>query len=159
MKNDFDKFLGFQWDRGNIDKNLIKHKVENWVSFIGEGAPRYVLTYAPEMPSSEYAYVMLNTNSRAAVDALIPRLERFVLDEMPDVVATFKPAILGPPVNAPIEIRVSGREVDVIFDLVDQVKAQLGTIAGTRNITDNWGRRTKKILIEVNQPRSSTIRT
>lgn len=25
-----DKFSGFQWDRGNIDKNLIKHNLENW---------------------------------------------------------------------------------------------------------------------------------
>jgi multidrug efflux pump subunit AcrB len=131
-----------------------KHSVENWVSFIGEGAPRYVLTYAPEQPSSEYAYVMLNTSSRAAVDAMIPRLERFVLDEMPDVTATFKPAILGPPVNAPIEIRVSGREVDVIFDLVDELRARIGTIAGTRNVTDNWGRRTKKILVKVNGARA-----
>lgn len=23
-------FQGFQWDQGNIDKNLIKHEVENW---------------------------------------------------------------------------------------------------------------------------------
>ena len=30
MENDFDNFLGFRWDRGNIDKNLIKHNVENW---------------------------------------------------------------------------------------------------------------------------------
>jgi uncharacterized DUF497 family protein len=30
MENDFHDFLGFQWDRGNIDKNLIKHSVENW---------------------------------------------------------------------------------------------------------------------------------
>ena len=30
MENDFDKFSGFQWDRGNTDKNLIKHNVENW---------------------------------------------------------------------------------------------------------------------------------
>ena len=30
MENDFDKFSGFQWDRGNIDKNLIKHNVEDW---------------------------------------------------------------------------------------------------------------------------------
>ena len=30
MEDDFDNFLGFQWDRGNIDKNLIKHNVENW---------------------------------------------------------------------------------------------------------------------------------
>ena len=30
MENDFDEFVGFQWDEGNIDKNLIKHNVENW---------------------------------------------------------------------------------------------------------------------------------
>ena len=30
MENDFDGFLGFQWDRGNINRNLIKHKVKNW---------------------------------------------------------------------------------------------------------------------------------
>jgi hypothetical protein len=24
------EFLGFQWDRGNKDKNLLKHNVENW---------------------------------------------------------------------------------------------------------------------------------
>ena len=30
MENDFDNFVGFQWDQSNIDKNLIKHDVENW---------------------------------------------------------------------------------------------------------------------------------
>ena len=32
MENEFDNFAGFQWDKGNIDKNLIKHNVENWES-------------------------------------------------------------------------------------------------------------------------------
>jgi uncharacterized protein len=26
----FEQFLGFQWDKGNINKNLISHNVENW---------------------------------------------------------------------------------------------------------------------------------
>jgi uncharacterized DUF497 family protein len=30
MKNAFDDVVGFQWDEGNIDKNLVKHNVENW---------------------------------------------------------------------------------------------------------------------------------
>jgi uncharacterized DUF497 family protein len=30
MQNKFDDFVGFQWDQGNIDKNFIKHNVENW---------------------------------------------------------------------------------------------------------------------------------
>jgi len=30
MENEFEQFAGFQWDKGNIDKNLHKHDVENW---------------------------------------------------------------------------------------------------------------------------------
>jgi len=30
MEKIFEQFSGFQWDRGNTEKNLIKHNVENW---------------------------------------------------------------------------------------------------------------------------------
>ena len=30
MENEFEKIIGFQWDKGNINKNLLKHNVENW---------------------------------------------------------------------------------------------------------------------------------
>ena len=30
MKDEFFQFTGFQWDEGNINKNLYKHNVENW---------------------------------------------------------------------------------------------------------------------------------
>jgi uncharacterized DUF497 family protein len=30
MGKTFEQFSGFQWDRGNINRNLIKHNVENW---------------------------------------------------------------------------------------------------------------------------------
>ena len=30
MGTEFEKFIGFQWDEGNKNKNLIKHQVENW---------------------------------------------------------------------------------------------------------------------------------
>ncbi len=30
MIKELEKVAGFQWDKGNINKNLIRHKVENW---------------------------------------------------------------------------------------------------------------------------------
>ena len=30
MESDFEKFIGFQWDEGNKNQNLIKHQVKNW---------------------------------------------------------------------------------------------------------------------------------
>jgi len=30
MENVFGSFMDFQWDRGNSNKNLVKHNVQNW---------------------------------------------------------------------------------------------------------------------------------
>ena len=30
MEDGFGSFAGFQWDRGNSNKNLLKHNVQNW---------------------------------------------------------------------------------------------------------------------------------
>ena len=32
MENEFEDFIGFEWDQGNVEKKLIKHNVENWES-------------------------------------------------------------------------------------------------------------------------------
>ena len=32
MMDEFNQFTGFQWDEGNVNKNLHKHHVENWES-------------------------------------------------------------------------------------------------------------------------------
>lgn len=128
--------------------------VTNWATFIGEGAPRYVLTYSRELARPEYSFMMVNLSSLNLVPSVIERLEAFALDNLPDATAKFEPPILGPPVTAPIEVRISGPDTDVLFSLVDQVKARLATITGVRNTTDNWGRRTKKLLVRINEPRA-----
>jgi uncharacterized DUF497 family protein len=30
MEDTLSRFVGFQWDRGNSNKNLLKHNVQNW---------------------------------------------------------------------------------------------------------------------------------
>jgi uncharacterized DUF497 family protein len=30
MKNSLDGVVGFQWDRDNLEKNLVKHQVNDW---------------------------------------------------------------------------------------------------------------------------------
>ena len=56
-----------------IEKELLgsttnnKEGVIDWASFIGRGAPRYVLAYTPEPPSPEYAYLLINATSMAII--------------------------------------------------------------------------------------------
>ncbi len=128
--------------------------VTNWASFIGQGPPRYTLTYTPKQRSPEYAMMLLNTTSYGTVHDLIPRLETYCLESFPDVKPTIRSLLNGPPVEDPIEIRISGEDVDQVFAIVDQVKARLSDIRGTKNISDNWGARSKKLVVRIDQPRA-----
>jgi multidrug efflux pump subunit AcrB len=138
----------------NIRPGLRNVGITNWASFIGQGAPRFILPYNPEMASPEYAYMILNATSRDALDKLISPLESFCIEHFPDIKATIRPLDLGPPTWPPIEIRISGRDPDVLFGIVEKVKGKLRQISGTKLIDDDWGGRSKKIVVKVNQPRA-----
>ena len=129
--------------------------VTSWASFMGEGAPRFMLPYNPEPQKSEYSYLVISATSQEIIrDELIPKLESFTRERFPDLRATMALLPMGPAAKAPVEVRVIGREEDVVFRLADTVKAELATIPGVKNIRDNWGPRTKKLVVNVDQPRA-----
>lgn len=129
--------------------------VVNWAAFIGQGAPRFVLNYAPEQAKPEYAILVGNATSvRSIQEEIIPKLEAFCLERFPDLSASIELLVTGPPPTAPVEIRVSGNDPEKLFAIVEQVKAKLKSIPATKNIRDDWGGRTKKLLVNVNQARA-----
>lgn len=128
--------------------------VVNWASFIGEGAPRFVLNYNPKAPAPEYALMLINATSQAALPKIRDVLTELAQEHFPDLRATIRKLPIGPPASAPVEIRISGRDQDKIFDIVDTVKAKLEATPGVRNIDDNWGDRIKKLMVKIDQARA-----
>jgi multidrug efflux pump subunit AcrB len=98
--------------------------------------------------------MIINATDREIIDEMIPELEAFCLGEFPGLKSTIAPLALGPPAWPPIEIRLSGRDTDRLFDIVDQVKERLGGLPGTKLIDDDWGPRSKKLLVRVDQARA-----
>ena len=142
-----------------LQRELVKNDerpegVTTWTAFIGRGAPRFTLTYSPEQTSPEYSFLLFNATSRKAIPGMIKKLEAFCLERFPNMVPTFKPIPIGPIINNPIEIRISGENLDVLFRIVEEVKSKLREISGTRNIGDDWGQRTKKIVVNISNPRA-----
>jgi multidrug efflux pump subunit AcrB len=96
---------------------------------------------------------MINATSREWVDEGVARLRRFC-QKFPGLKAKIDPLPLGPPSQNPVEVRISGRDEDVVFDIVAEVQARLREIPGTRSVADNWGARSKKVLVHINEPRA-----
>lgn len=150
MVSDLERFL-----RDSLAVNTERGEgVVNWASFIGVGAPRYFLAVSPEPRREELAYLLINTTSRTVADEMLPRIERYLWDRYPDLEAVILPLDYGPPVMAPVQIRLSGKDADDLFALVDKVKARLAEIPGAKNISDDWGAWAKKLMVNIDQPRA-----
>ncbi|UCF19210.1 MAG: efflux RND transporter permease subunit [Gemmatimonadota bacterium] len=128
--------------------------VTSWAGFIGKGGPRFVLSYNPEPPSPNYAFMLVNTSAYEPIDEYIASIDSFAFANYPDLETTISRFQNGPPVEAPVQVRVLGRDPDLLFPMVDHLKERLRTTPGTRNVIDDWGRRTKKLNVTINQARA-----
>jgi len=128
--------------------------IVNWGAFIGESAPRFDLPFTPIQASPNFAYLLVTTTSRDNFPPIISQLEQFCQNQFPDLKATIRPLETGPPTYPPVVVRVSGRETPTLFEIMDKVKDKLRSVPGTKLIDDNWGSRSKKLVVQVNQPRA-----
>jgi multidrug efflux pump subunit AcrB len=128
--------------------------VTSWMTMVGEGGVRFVLVHTPEPPGPEIAFMLVNASSQQAAEDAVARLDEFCFENFPDLKAVIKPLALGPPVGAPVQVRLWSRDDDVLFTLVEELKSKLTATPGTRSISDDWGPRTKKLVIDIDQARA-----
>ncbi len=128
--------------------------VINWSSYIGQGAPRFTLSYSPPPSSPEYAYLLFNLTSASVIPDFSRRIEEFCAERYPSVIPTVGPLALGSVIANPVEVRISGPDRNRVFALVDSVKARMQSIEGTKNINDDWGQQTKKLIVVIDEPRA-----
>ena len=129
--------------------------VTNWATFVGNRGPRFNTNHIPGPPDPRQAFSLFNATSRDVITAeLIPRLAAFCREQFPDLEATLNPLLMGPPIAAPVQVRLSGRDQDVLFDIVDTVKARMRSTGGIGQVSDDWGVHGKKLVVEVDQPRA-----
>lgn len=125
-----------------------------WTSYIGQGGPRYVMNYNPQARRPNYAIQYINLDSMESADKIIEQLEQFAFEDMPDLRLIVKRPELGPPVVRPVEVRIIGKDTNYLFTVADQLQQQFAKIEGHKNLSDNWGARTKKLLVKIDQERA-----
>ncbi len=129
----------------------------SWNVFIGNGGPRYVLSHTSESASPNYAFFVLNTSSGQVIDELMTKLDQHLFDNYPDVSYTIKKLANGAAISNPIEVRISGRNQEQLYSLSNTVKQKLAEISGVKGISDDWGRQTKKLLVDIDEAQAQSL--
>ena len=122
--------------------------VLDWSAFIGKGPESYDLGYSPAEANANYAHMLVNTSSGDDNGYVISRLDSFSFQAFPTADIKIKRLSSGGG-GTPIEIKISGSNADVLSSIAEQVKTKLNEQRGAKNVKDDWGPKTKKIVIDI----------
>lgn len=131
-----------------------KSGVTSWVTYVGSGGPRFLLTHNPKPISSNYSLMIINVTDYKHIERLMTEIETFAFNQFPDLLIKLRKIENGSPISNPVEVRIKGKKTDQLFEIVDQVKEKMESINGLKAISDNWGMPIKKLQIEINQTRA-----
>ncbi len=124
--------------------------IVDWSAYIGEGPSAYDLGYNPDEANSNYAHILINTTNFLVNNEMVRKLDSFSFSSFPN--ADIKVGLLGSGGGGtPIEIKVSGDDPSKLADISQTIKTKLFSIAGTKNIKDDWGPKGKKFIIDIDQ--------
>jgi multidrug efflux pump subunit AcrB len=143
-------------------------KVESWLAeqpeaaivtaYVGQGAPRFFLAMAPELPDPSFAKIVVLTESEASREALKLRIRQAVADGLaPEARVRVSQLVFGPYTPFPVAFRVMGPEPDELRDIAAEVRAVMQAAPQMRTVNADWGERVPTLHFSLDQDRLQAI--
>ena len=101
----------------------------SWV--VGNSAPAfYYNMLANQDGVSSFAEALVTTRSAKATEAVLDKLQRRLNVAVPEARAIVRGLVQGPPVNAPVEIRIVGPNLETLRQLGDKIRLLMLDVPG-----------------------------
>ncbi len=126
--------------------------VKNYSVMIGDGYPKYYVTFIPNDLASNKAQFLVN-----GVLSERNRIEKELNENIPGVMVNAKELEISIPANYPIEIRISGEDTEQLRKIGDDVKGLIYDVEGGKNVEDNYGYPSNKLKVKVNEEKSNLV--
>lgn len=131
-------------------------EVANFSVFYGGTAPRFYYNIAPKEPAAYLAQIVVNTYDMDVVVPLIAKIRREFDTQIPGARILAKQLEQGPPLDYPIQLRVSGPDLNVLRQLSEQYITILRKHGGYQ-VQDDLGQPLPTLRIDVDQDRANTL--
>ena len=120
-------------------------------SFVGTSSPRFYITYTPQNPDPHYGQLLISTISAEATNELVTELVSRLDDYIPNGEILVKQLVQGPPVDAPIEVRVTGNDLQEIKAIGKKIKTILNSSDGANYIRTTFQQDRYGIEVKINE--------
>ena len=132
-----------------LDEN--SEEIENYTYYVGEGAPRFVLTVDPKLPTDNLSQFVIVAKDADNRDALTAKLRDYLAENIPEVKTNISVIQTGPPAPYPIMLLVSGYDKDKVRDIASQVADRVAEDPNNTDINMDWNEKSKVLHLEFDQ--------
>lgn len=135
-----------------IEEFLATNKdVSFWSSYVGSGAPRFVLSLDSPTPGPHMGQIIIKTPDLDARDRFHAALSEFGRTEIPRAEVFVKKMENGPPVGKPVQYRISGPDPRTLADRAQDLAALLATDTRLSGITLDWNEPSRVARVDLDQ--------
>ncbi len=131
-------------------------RVTGVTSFVGCSSPRFHATYAPQMARKNYAQFIVNTTGEDDTRALLKEYGPKYEHHFPNAYTRFKQMDYQA-VSNPIEIRLSGDNLDSLRIVSDSLKSYLSTLPELTWIHSNLDESSQNVRVVLNTDEATRL--
>jgi multidrug efflux pump subunit AcrB len=131
--------------------------INNYSYYVGQGAPRFVLTSDPKLPAANYAQFVIVAKDLAAREALNSKINTLFAEDFANVRGHVKLIQTGPPSPYPVMLRVSGYDHEQVRAIANQVSDVMHENSNLHNINFDWNEKNKVMHLSVDQDKARLL--
>ncbi|ROR22465.1 multidrug efflux pump subunit AcrB [Comamonas sp. BIGb0124] len=143
-------------------------RIESWLqkqeeakivtAYVGQGAPRFYLAMAPELPDPSFAKIVVLTDSQEAREKLKFRLREAVAEGLaPEARVRVTQLVFGPYSPYPVAYRVMGPDPSRLRDIAAEVQQVMQANAMMRTVNSDWGPPVSTLHFSLDQDRLQSV--
>jgi multidrug efflux pump len=131
--------------------------IENYSYYVGQGAPRFVLTSDPKLPAANYAQFVIVAKDLAAREALNTKVNTIFTEDFANVRGHVKLIQTGPPSPYPVMLRVTGYDHEKVRSIAKQVSDMMMKNSSLYDINFDWNEKNKVMHLAVDQDKARML--
>ena len=113
-------------------------EVRSYTSFLGSSFPRFYYNVNPVPTASNYAQILVNTHTVKGTPKLVEQLREQLPSIVPEAKVFAKELQQGDVMEAPVEVRIVGDDLDTLRSIGDQVQNILNHTPGAIYVHTDW---------------------
>ena len=146
-----------------IERILAKEPaVASYASYIGNGAPRFILSLDVRLFSDNYSQIVIVTRGLKEREDLKRRLTELfnsAEDGFSHIHARVSRLENGPPIGYPVQFRVMGEDVEEVRTIAGRVADLMRANVHLQDVSFDWNDKVKALRVEVDQDKARRLGT